>query len=94
MTLQAALLFFNTKALPLLLSIIGFGLIVVVHEFGHFMFCKLFNIHTPTFSVGFGKPLIKRKFGNTNFQIARIPFGGYVEIAGLRYNLLRNRILS
>ena len=84
MSLQSLSLVFTSKILPLVFSIIGFGLLVVVHEFGHFLFCKLFNIYTPTFSVGFGKPLIEKKIGTTNFRISRLPFGGYVEIAGLQ----------
>ncbi len=75
--------FITAKLLPLFLAIVGFGLLIVVHELGHFLFCKVFNIHTPTFSIGFGKKIIEKKIGSTNFQIARIPFGGYVEISGL-----------
>lgn len=71
------------KILPLLFSLLGFGILIAVHEFGHFFFCKLFNIHTPTFSIGFGPEIYKRKIGQTNFRLAAIPFGGYVEIAGL-----------
>ena len=84
MSLQALSIFVSSKLLPLILSIVGFGILVVVHEFGHFIFCKIFGIHTPTFSVGFGKPIIEKKIGGTNFRIARIPLGGYVEIAGLQ----------
>lgn len=72
-----------SKILPLLYSILGFGLLVVVHECGHFLFCKLFGIYTPTFSIGFGPKLLQRKIGDTNFCLSAIPFGGYVEIAGL-----------
>jgi len=71
------------KIIPLACSILGFGLLVAVHEFGHFLFCKLFSIHTPTFSIGFGPEIYSRKIGQTNFRIAAIPLGGYVEIAGL-----------
>lgn len=84
MSFQALSIFVSSKMLPLALSVVGFGILVVVHEFGHFLFCKLFGIHTPTFSVGFGKPIIEKKIGKTNFRIARIPLGGYVEIAGLQ----------
>lgn len=73
----------NTRILPFLLSIIGFGLLIVIHEFGHFLFCKVFGIYTPTFSVGFGPKLFEKKIGTTNFRLSKIPFGGYVEIAGL-----------
>ncbi len=71
------------KILPLACSLIGFGVLIAVHELGHFFFCKLFNIHTPTFSIGFGPELYKCKIGKTDFRIAAIPLGGYVEISGL-----------
>ncbi len=61
-------------------SLISLGLVVTVHEFGHFIFCKLFGIGTPIFSVGFGTPLISRKFGETEFRISLIPLGGYCAI--------------
>ncbi len=83
MSLNDLFIFFNAKFLPLIFSIIGFGLLIVVHEMGHFLFCKAFGIHTPTFSIGFGPKLIEKKIGDTNLRIAQIPLGGYVEIAGL-----------
>lgn len=83
MTLNALALLFSTKLLPLAYAIIGFGLLVTIHEFGHFIFCKIFKIHTPTFSIGMGPKIIERKIGNTNFRLSAIPLGGYVEIAGL-----------
>lgn len=82
MEISQITLFIN-KILPLAFSLIGFGLLIAVHEFGHFIFCKLFNIHTPTFSIGFGPELYQRQIGKTKFRIAAIPLGGYVEIAGL-----------
>jgi regulator of sigma E protease len=83
MTLHAISLFLTSKALPIALALLGFGILVAVHEFGHFIFCKLFGIHTPTFSIGFGPELYRRKLGRTDFRLALIPFGGYCEIAGL-----------
>jgi len=83
MPLQAFFAFTSSKLIPLIFSIVGFGLLIVIHELGHFLFAKAFNIHTPTFSVGFGPALIEKKIGDTTFRIAKIPFGGYVEIAGL-----------
>lgn len=71
-----------TKMLPIAISVAGLGLLITVHEFGHFFFCKIFGVHTPTFSIGFGPELIRRKIGDTNFRLALIPFGGYCEIAG------------
>jgi regulator of sigma E protease len=74
---------FLSKILPISLSLAGLGLLITIHEFGHFFFCKVFKVQTPTFSIGFGPQIFHKKIGNTNFRLAAIPFGGYVEIAGL-----------
>lgn len=66
----------------IIMAILGLGFVIVFHEFGHFLFCKLFKVHTPSFSVGFGPRLIEKKIGDTMFAISAIPLGGYVEIAG------------
>lgn len=79
MTVTAIIL---SKIIPFVLALVGFGLLILVHEMGHFFFCKLFNIHTPTFSIGFGPELLSKKIGDTHFRLALIPLGGYVEIAG------------
>lgn len=63
-------------------GIFGVGFVIGFHEFGHFIFCKLFNIEVPSFSIGFGPRLITKKFGETDFSISAIPLGGYVEIGG------------
>lgn len=66
----------------ILLGLLGINFVVGFHELGHFLFCKLFNIRTPTFSLGFGPVLASKKIGTTNFALSAIPLGGYVEIAG------------
>jgi regulator of sigma E protease len=63
------------------LSLIGITSIIVFHEFGHFIFCKLFKVYTPTFSIGIGKKLYKKMIGDTEFCLSAGPLGGYVEIA-------------
>jgi regulator of sigma E protease len=83
MTIHDFFILINSKIIPILISIIGFGILIVIHELGHFLFCKAFGIYTPTFSIGFGPKIIERKIGTTNFRLSQIPFGGYVEIAGL-----------
>ena len=83
MSLNALSIIFLQKLVPLTYAVIGFGLLVTIHEFGHFIFCKIFNIHTPTFSIGMGPKILERKIGSTNFRLSAIPLGGYVEIAGL-----------
>lgn len=64
------------------LGLAGIGFLIGFHELGHFLFCKLFNIHTPSFSIGFGPTIVSKKIGDTQFILAPIPLGGYVEIAG------------
>ncbi len=73
----------TTKLIPFLLAGAGFGLVVTVHEFGHFIFAKLFNIGVPVFSIGFGPSLIKKKIGATEFRLSLIPLGGYCAIQGM-----------
>lgn len=69
--------------LPFILAgMVGFGFLVGFHELGHFLFCKLFGVRTPSFSIGFGPQLFKKKIGDTVFTLSAIPGGGYVEIAG------------
>ncbi len=66
----------------IIIGLLGFSLLVGIHELGHFIFCKLFGIHTPSFSIGFGPKIVSKKIGDTLFSLSLIPFGGYVEIAG------------
>ncbi len=63
-------------------ALFGIGFLIGFHELGHFLFCKLFGIKTPTFSIGFGPVLFSRKIGTTQFTLSAIPLGGFVEIAG------------
>ncbi len=83
MTMFELLGWITHNGLALLLGIIGIGLLIGVHEFGHFIMCKLFGIYTPSFSIGFGPTVLAQTFGTTTFTLRAIPLGGYVEIAGL-----------
>ena len=69
-----------------MISILGFVLVliplVVVHELGHFLFAKLFNVRADAFSVGFGPVIYHRKWGETDFRVSAIPLGGYVKLLG------------
>lgn len=82
MTVFAPLILIFQKAVPLAFGLLGLTILIVLHELGHFLFCKLFHIDTPSFSVGFGPVLFSRKIGTTLFKICAIPLGGYVEMAG------------
>lgn len=76
-------LFSTTQGiLTVFAALFGIGFLIGIHEFGHFLFCKLFNVSTPSFSIGFGPKIWSKKIGDTEFSLAAIPLGGYVEMAG------------
>ncbi|NIM19078.1 MAG: RIP metalloprotease RseP [Candidatus Latescibacteria bacterium] len=58
------------------------GVVILVHEFGHFIVAKVSGVFVKTFSVGFGKKLLKKRFGDTQYALSALPFGGYVKFAG------------
>ncbi|HEX3374790.1 MAG TPA: RIP metalloprotease RseP, partial [Edaphobacter sp.] len=62
--------------------LIVLGIMVLVHEFGHFAVAKLCGIRVEVFSIGFGKRLFGFRRGDTEYQISAIPLGGYVKMAG------------
>lgn len=70
--------------LTLIYFILILGLIVLVHEFGHFIFAKIFGVYVYEFSIGMGPKLFskKDKKGETVYSIRAIPIGGYVQLAG------------
>ncbi len=58
------------------------GVMIVIHELGHFWAARFFGIRVSTFSIGFGPRLMAFRRGETEYRIAWIPFGGYVRMAG------------
>jgi regulator of sigma E protease len=62
--------------------LIVLGIMVLVHEFGHFAVAKLCGIRVEVFSIGFGKKLFGFKRGDTEYQVSAIPLGGYVRMSG------------
>ncbi len=58
------------------------GIIVLVHELGHYVAARLMKIRVEVFSFGFGKRLFGRKIGDTDFRVSLVPIGGYVRMAG------------
>ena len=63
-------------------TVIVLGILVFVHELGHFLLAKKLGIGVLTFSLGFGPKLIGRKFGETQYQISVFPLGGFVKLVG------------
>jgi regulator of sigma E protease len=70
------------KILQLLLSL---SILVIVHEFGHFLFARLFKTRVEKFYLFFDWPwaIFKKKYGETEYGIGMIPLGGYVKISGM-----------
>jgi regulator of sigma E protease len=62
--------------------IIVLGLLIIVHEFGHFIMAKLFNIKVLKFSIGFGPKLFGRQYGETEYKVCAFPLGGFVKMLG------------
>lgn len=58
------------------------GLLIFVHEFGHFIWAKFFGVKVLKFSLGFGPKLISKQFGETEYRISAFPLGGYVKMFG------------
>ncbi len=73
--------FLSKNILFIALGIFGIGFVIAFHELGHLLFCKLFGIKAPSFSIGMGPKILSRKIGTTEYSISAIPLGGYVEIA-------------
>ena len=76
-----------SSLITLLLFILILGLIILIHEFGHFIFAKKAGIYVYEFSLGFGPKLFsfRRKNDETEYMIRLIPLGGYVALAGESY---------
>lgn len=69
-----------------MISVIGFLImlapLVVVHELGHFLFAKLFNVKAEAFSIGFGPKIWGKQIGETEWKVSLIPLGGFVKLLG------------
>jgi regulator of sigma E protease len=66
----------------ILSAIVVLGILVFIHELGHFLFAKKLGVGVLTFSLGFGPKLLSRKIGETQYQIAAVPLGGFVKLIG------------
>ncbi|MBF0472186.1 MAG: RIP metalloprotease RseP [Nitrospirae bacterium] len=66
----------------ILYAVILLGVLIFVHEFGHFLFAKLSNVIVLKFSLGFGPKIISKKYGHTEYLLSAVPLGGYVKMLG------------
>lgn len=62
--------------------IIVLGLLIFIHELGHFLVAKLFRVKVLKFSLGFGPKILGRQYGETEYQVSALPLGGYVKMYG------------
>jgi len=71
-----------TLLVTLIAFVVALGSLIVVHEFGHFLVARWCGVKVLRFSVGFGTPLVTRRFGadRTEWVIAAFPLGGYVKM--------------
>lgn len=63
-------------------AVVVLGLLIFVHELGHFIFAKLFGVGVEKFSLGFGPKIIGKTVGETEYLISAFPLGGYVKMIG------------
>lgn len=59
------------------------GVLITVHELGHFIVAKLCGVKVHTFSIGFGRAVLSKQVGETEYRIALLPLGGYVRLHGM-----------
>jgi regulator of sigma E protease len=68
--------------IKILLGLIGLGVVVFVHELGHFLAARLVGIGVEAFSIGWGKPILKKKVGDVEYRLGMFPIGGYCKMRG------------
>ena len=67
---------------PYIIAILVFLLIIVIHEFGHFLMAKILGVRVNEFAVGFGPKIFSKKIGDTAYSLNLIPLGGYCAMEG------------
>lgn len=70
--------------LNILKIVFTLGFLILIHEGGHFFVAKAFNVKVSEFSIGFGKKILSKKKGETEYNLRIVPLGGFV-------NMLRRR---
>ncbi len=68
--------------MDILIGLVVLGVIILVHEWGHFIVARLFGVRVDVFSIGFGPRLFGIKRGDTDWRFSALPLGGYVRMAG------------
>ncbi|MCK9432234.1 MAG: site-2 protease family protein, partial [Candidatus Omnitrophica bacterium] len=68
--------------IAIVIFILILSLLIVAHEFGHFIAARRNGVRVEQFSLGFGPSIFKKKVGDTEYSLSLIPLGGYVKMAG------------
>ena len=63
-------------------AVVVLGILVTIHEFGHFIAARIFGVEIEKFSIGFGPKILGFTKGITNYRISVIPLGGYLKMKG------------
>ena len=63
-------------------ALVLIAILVIIHEFGHFIVAKACGVQCDVFSVGFGRTVFSIKGKETEYKLGMLPFGGYVKMAG------------
>lgn len=71
--------------ITILLAIFALGVLVFIHELGHYYAAKAVGMRVEAFSIGFGRPILKWRVGEVDWQVGWLPFGGFVRIAGMEF---------
>ena len=71
-----------TKVWPILVAILFFGFIIFIHEFGHFIFAKIFKVKVNEFALGMGPTILKKQGKETKYALRLFPIGGFVSMEG------------
>src|SRR5207248_6444557 len=72
-----------TMLITILSTVVVLGVLIFVHELGHFVTAKLVDIEVPRFSIGLGPKAFGFRRGETEYVISWLPLGGYVKMAGM-----------
>ena len=67
--------------LAILAPVLVFGLVIFVHELGHFLAAKAAGVYAPRFAIGFGPTLWRHRWKETEYVLGALPLGGYVRMA-------------
>ena len=72
----------TSKIIPILIAVLFFGVIIFIHEFGHFIFAKLFGVKVNEFAIGMGPTILKKQGKETKYALRLFPIGGFVSMEG------------